>query len=355
MPCFFTALATASLLPGAESLAQRREGTAAQETLRWRLPVAFGTQLPALGDNILTVRDALAESSAGALTLEVFEPGEIVSTFAITEAVRLDKVPAGYTWLGYDQGRTPPRPSLGPYPSDFPLGPTWPGGTRGRENSWPGGLSRPGPSPDPLRPHRPGNSGVVSEAHRYRRRSRGLKIRFAGLGGKTLQALGASVTMIPGSDLFQALEKGGHRRHRVFPAGGGRQTGLSPGGPHQLLPRLAPTLHGLPPGGEPSALEPLGTGQPKRPRDRMHRRGDPKPGARRGLQGAVLERFQREGVDTRVLDPALLETLRTAAQTVLAEEAAADPTFARVYANQQRFAERYAVWDALAYPPNAAP
>ncbi|MEC8716892.1 MAG: C4-dicarboxylate ABC transporter, partial [Pseudomonadota bacterium] len=112
----FTALATASLLPGAESLAQRREGTAAQETLRWRLPVAFGTQLPALGDNILTVRDALAESSAGALTLEVFEPGEIVSTFAITEAVRLDKVPAGYTWLGYDQGRTPAAPLFGAVP-----------------------------------------------------------------------------------------------------------------------------------------------------------------------------------------------------------------------------------------------
>jgi len=74
-----------------------------------------------------------------------------------------------------------------------------------------------------------------------------------------------------------------------------------------------------------------------------------------GLQGAVLERFQREGVDTRVLDPALLETLRTAAQAVLEEEAAADPTFARVYADQQRFAEGYAVWDALAYPRRAAP
>jgi TRAP-type mannitol/chloroaromatic compound transport system substrate-binding protein len=40
---------------------------------------------------------------------------------------------------------------------------------------------------------------------------------------------------------------------------------------------------------------------------------------------------------------------------VLEEEAAADPTFARVYADQQRFAEGYAVWDALAYPRRAAP
>ncbi len=37
---------------------------------------------------------------------------------------------------------------------------------------------------------------------------KGLKIRFAGLGGKVLQKLGASVTMIPGGEIFQALEKG---------------------------------------------------------------------------------------------------------------------------------------------------
>ena len=61
----FTALATASLLPGADAPRQGPGKAAARETLRWRLPVAFGTQLPALGDNILTVRDALAEGSAG--------------------------------------------------------------------------------------------------------------------------------------------------------------------------------------------------------------------------------------------------------------------------------------------------
>ena len=130
----FTALATASLLPGAETSGQSAAKAGARESLRWRLPVAFGTQLPALGDNILTVRDALAEGSAGALSLEVFEPGEIVSAFAITEAVRLDKVPAGYTRLGYDQGRTPAAPSLAPYPLACPLGPTWPGGTKGKGN-----------------------------------------------------------------------------------------------------------------------------------------------------------------------------------------------------------------------------
>jgi TRAP-type mannitol/chloroaromatic compound transport system substrate-binding protein len=36
----------------------------------------------------------------------------------------------------------------------------------------------------------------------------GLKIRFAGLGGKVMERLGASVTMLPGGEIFQALEKG---------------------------------------------------------------------------------------------------------------------------------------------------
>ena len=352
----FTALATASLLPGAESLAQRREGTAAQETLRWRLPVAFGTQLPALGDNILTVRDALAESSAGALTLEIFEPGEIVSTFAITEAVRLDKVPAGYTWLGYDQGRTPAAPLFGAVP--FGLSPwaylAWWYEGEGEQ------LARGVYHDQGLHPILCGLIGPET-AGWFRKPIdtvedlEGLKIRFAGLGGKTLQALGASVTMIPGSDLFQALEKGAIDATEYSLPVVDDKLGFPRVAPINYFPgwhqpftafhlvvnlqrwnRLAPATR--------SALETACTAGVTRNLARAE-----------GLQGAVLERFQREGVDTRVLDPALLETLRTAAQTVLAEEAAADPTFARVYANQQRFAERYAVWDALAYPPNAAP
>ena len=36
----------------------------------------------------------------------------------------------------------------------------------------------------------------------------GLKIRFAGIGGKVMQRLGASVTMLPGGEIFQALARG---------------------------------------------------------------------------------------------------------------------------------------------------
>ena len=39
-------------------------------------------------------------------------------------------------------------------------------------------------------------------------KTQGLKIRFAGLGGQIIERLGASVTMLPGGEIFQALEKG---------------------------------------------------------------------------------------------------------------------------------------------------
>ena len=39
--------------------------------------------------------------------IDLYDPGEIVPAFAITDAVRDRKISAGYTWLGYDQGKIP--------------------------------------------------------------------------------------------------------------------------------------------------------------------------------------------------------------------------------------------------------
>ena len=55
-------------------------------------------------------------SSGGAVDLHVFEPGEIVPAFSISDAVRDGKVEAGYTWLGYDQGKTPASALLAAVP-----------------------------------------------------------------------------------------------------------------------------------------------------------------------------------------------------------------------------------------------
>ena len=84
--------------------------------VRWRLPVAFGTNLPALGDNILYVGERIEAISGGRFQVEIFEPGKLVPPFSIVDAVREKKVPAGYTWLGYDQGKLPVSVLFGAVP-----------------------------------------------------------------------------------------------------------------------------------------------------------------------------------------------------------------------------------------------
>ena len=42
--------------------------------IKWRTPVAFGTHLPALGDNILYVSEQLSRASGGRVLLDVYEP-----------------------------------------------------------------------------------------------------------------------------------------------------------------------------------------------------------------------------------------------------------------------------------------
>ncbi len=102
--------------PGAQTATAANTEDRAVATLRWRVPVAFATTLEVLGDNVRWVTDAIDRASNGAMILDPYEPGEIVPAFNIVDAVREGKVQAGYTWLGYDQGKIPASPLLGAVP-----------------------------------------------------------------------------------------------------------------------------------------------------------------------------------------------------------------------------------------------
>ncbi len=92
--------------PGGARNATADSANAVLRPMNWRVPASFQTTMPGLGDTPLYVARMLRESSNDAVILQLFEPGEIVPAFSITDAVRDGKVEAGYTWLGYDQGKT---------------------------------------------------------------------------------------------------------------------------------------------------------------------------------------------------------------------------------------------------------
>ena len=192
-------------------LAAGSMGPAQADDIRWKMPIAFASNLPGLGSPSQYVAKQLNAASGGSVQVRVSEPGELVPPFDILQAVSDGKVGAGYTWIGYDQGKVPAVPLFAAVP--FGLKP------------WAfAGWYYYGPGHDMLQEvyankgfnvHAqlcgiigPETAGWYSKPINSLEDYKGMKIRFAGLGGKVLEKLGASVTMMPGGELFQALQTG---------------------------------------------------------------------------------------------------------------------------------------------------
>ena len=324
----------------------------ASTRIHWRVPVSFQTTLPVLGDNPIYVADMIDRASSGGIRLDLFEPGEIVPAFSITDAVRDRKVEAGYTWMGYDQGKIPASPLLGAVP--FGMEPweysAWWFEAGGRE------LAEALYAKHNIHPIYCGMTGPET-AGWFRKRIeklddvQGLKIRFAGLGGKVIERLGASVTMIPGGEIFQALEKGAIDASEYALPIVDQTLGFNRVAKFNYYPgwhqpftasHMVINLH---------AWNELGAAD-----QAMFEMGCT-AGVIRNLsnseasQGSVIKGFADIGVSAEILPESLLRELETVTEEVIEEEAANDPDFAEILASQRRFRETYAEWKSRAYLP----
>ncbi len=342
-------IASLALRPPTRVAGARAESRA--QSVRWRMPVAFGTNLPALGDNAPEVVRAIVQASDGSFQVEVFEPGELVPPFSIVDAVRQDKVESGYTWLGYDQGKLPASVLFGAVPF---------GMTPWEYSAWwyEGGgevLAREIYEGVGVRPLLCGLIGPET-AGWFRSEIRtpedlvGLKIRFAGLGGKAVQRVGASVTMLPGGQIFQALEKGAIDATEFSLPVVDQRLGFDrvarfnyfPGW-HQPFTALhlvvgSERWRGLEPWQRSLVETACASGVA-----RNFARAE-------ALQGPVIEAMAARGIRTEVLSDDVLAALETASVALLEEEAEADADFARVLESQRRFRAAYETWRRFAYP-----
>ena len=328
------------------------QSKSAQLRLNWRVPIVFPRTMPVLGENPVYLAQMIGQASNGSIKFNLFDPGEIAPAFAITDAVRDGKVSAGYTWLGYDQGKIPSSPLISAVP--FGMEPweysAWWFEAGGREltenlylehNLMPLYCGMTGPE----------TAGWFRDKIETLEDVRGLKIRFAGLGGKVIERLGASVTMIPGGEIFQALEKGaidatefalpivdqslGFNRvakfnyypgwHQPFTASHlvvnlevWRQLSQA----DQHLIEIACTA---------AVTRNLAQAE--------------------ALQGDVIAGFKDIGVSAEILPEALLRELNRVADEILDEEAAKDKDFAEILASQRAFRNSYAQWKSRAYLP----
>jgi TRAP-type mannitol/chloroaromatic compound transport system substrate-binding protein len=327
-------------------------GTAGAEDMRWKMPVGFGSNLPGLGSPSPWVADMLTKGSDGSLQVRVYEPGELMPAFDILQAVSDGKVPVGYTWIGYDQGKVPAIPLFAAVP--FGMKPwaytAWyyyGGGHEMLQEVYANaGFGVHAQLCGIMGPETAGwYKKEITSIEDYD----GLKIRFAGLGGKVLERLGASVSVLPSGELFQALEKGTIDAtefsmpaiDQILGFGQVAKYNLFPGW-HQTFTAQYLLINNSEWEKTTEAQKALIEAVCTAAVTRALAEGE-------YLNGPVLEGFQDEGVTTQQIPEDVLAQLKAVTDEVLAEEAEKNADFKRVYESQQSFMKSYQVWEERAY------
>ena len=325
---------------------------AAREQVRWRVQSAYGVNLPVIGKSLPRLISDLKAVSANNIQLELFEPGELVPILEITESVKEAKIQAGYVWVGYDQGRIPASTLISAVP--FGMEPTefaswwYYGGGRALGESL---YHEHDVQPILCAISGPETAGWFREPITSLDDLVGLKIRFAGLGGKVLQRLGASVTIIPGGETFQALEKGAIDASEFSLPIVDEMLGFGRVAKFNYFPGWHQPF---------SAVHLLVNLQvwndlTQETKDLFHlacRASVTDSMAHTGAtQGEVIKNFADHGITASTLPMDILEALREVAEEVLDEEASKDEHFAKILASQRAFSETYGYWKRMGFLP----
>lgn len=176
------------------------------------LKVAAGlpTRLPIL-DVIHFFANKLQIASKGNITVKVYDPGKLVPPFEVHDAVASAQVNAGFTGAVYLSGKIPAASLF----TTIPFGPSMTeylawlyegNGLKLYQDMY----DRNGYNVKvfPILVKGMESGGWFRKPIDTIEDFKGLKLRWPGLGGKVLAKLGASVSTIPGSETFPALEKG---------------------------------------------------------------------------------------------------------------------------------------------------
>lgn len=327
----------------------------AADKLLLKTPIAFSTALPGLGTPIPRVAEQLELMSGGTLKMKVYEPGKLVPPFEILDAVSSGKINSGYTTAGYWAGKIPAAPLF----SAVPFGPE-----AGEYMAWlyyGNGLSLYQEMYDqagfdvkviPCAIIAPETSGWFAKEINGPGDLQGLKMRFFGLGGKVMQKLGVATSLLPGGEIFPALEKGAiDATEFSMPAIDARL------GFHKLVKfNYFPGWHQ-----QATVFELLINKEAWGAASEQHRAiietackasmADSFAEGEAIQHAALIDNVENNGVAIRDWSEEMLSTFRKTWEEVAAEEAAKDPFFARVLADMTEFREGYQLWKSHAFLP----
>ena len=186
------------------------EGTAVkQKVIKWKMVTTWPKNFQGLGEGAEFLAKIINKMSAGRMEVKVYGSGELVPALQTFDAVSSGTAQMGHGAAYYWKGKMAPAPFFATVP--FGL-------TATEMQGWllKGGgydLWRELYKPFGVRPFVAGNTGVQMAGWFNKEINdlndiKGLKMRIPGLGGEVLSRAGGTPVLIPGSEVFTALETG---------------------------------------------------------------------------------------------------------------------------------------------------
>ncbi len=177
--------------------------------IRWRMATSWPKSLDTIFGGAQHVADRVKQLSGGNFRIKPYAGGEIVGGLGVFDAVSQGTVEMGHTASYYYIGKNPALAfdTAVPFGLNFRQQNAWFYGAGGQEQmrnifSDFNIISMPA-----------GNTGVQMGGW-FRKEVntladlKGLKMRIPGLGGKVMSRLGVTVQVLPGGDIYPALERG---------------------------------------------------------------------------------------------------------------------------------------------------
>ena len=195
--------------PAASNAAPADPAATPAQSFHWKMVTTWPKNAPGTGTAAERLAERVNAMSGGRLTIKVYAAGELVPALEVFDAVSRGTAELGHGTPYYWKGKVPAAQFFGAVP--FGLSTL-------EMNAW---LSKGGGqalwdeayAPFGLKPLTAGNStmqmgGWFNKEINSLDDIRGLKIRMPGLGGEVWSRLGATTVVMPGGEIFTALQTG---------------------------------------------------------------------------------------------------------------------------------------------------
>ncbi|TCL08383.1 TRAP-type mannitol/chloroaromatic compound transport system substrate-binding protein [Shimia isoporae] len=314
------------------------------------MPSTFPGSLIQLGQAGVKLQDTLNLISGGDIEVEFFEPNALVPPLEIYDNVSNGSIDAGWSVPGYWGSKNsaynlfaavPFGPSAGEY-----LAWHWYGGGEEMMNEI---YNRDGIQSLVCGIIAPEASGWFRKEIKTAEDLKGLKMRFFGLGAKVMQKLGVDTQLLAGGDIYPALERGTIDATEFSMPAIDQNLGFYNIAKHYYFPGWH----------QQSTVQELLISKAKWDSMDDRQRGLIQTACKanvanqlaegEAIQGKALADMKEQGVTIHKWNDEMLGTFKAAWEEVVAEEAAANPDFQKVWDSMQEFRAEYAVWSDLGY------